>query len=256
MGGTLTGNLAIAPTGNAILNLIKTGGSTNVNVIAGLTSGVLRWQMQLGNGNPESGSSAGSDFAIYNYNNAGAYIGNPLSSIAPLACITLPNGLIVNSNITAGQSGIGQVILNPGNPTNTGYIAFHDPGGTRQGYLGYAAGGGLSLQVENSTSQLDIGGIVRAILGRIVSQGSGGLPSVTVYDNGAAVAGGMWQEAGGNLSFGDCDSNGVPTVRRMYLDRSNNLWVTGAVTTAYLHSTGSVNADGNVSAGTVSTATI
>jgi hypothetical protein len=245
----VNGNLTIAPTGNAILNLVKTGGSTNVNVIAGLTDGVLRWQMQLGNGNPESGSSAGSDFALYNYNDAGAYIGNPLFINRATGIVTLPNGLIVNSNITAGLPTGGKVKLNPGDAGHTGYIAFHNASDVRQAYFGYASGATLFLQLEDATTNFQISAYtVRLAQGRLISQGNAINPSLAVYETSSGFCGGIWQEAGGNFVFGDCDSNGVPTVWRMYLDRSSNLWVVGTVTTSYLHSTGSIAADGTVSA--------
>jgi hypothetical protein len=76
-GGTLTGNLNIS-TANSTLNLNKSA-SGGVNQLIGYTNNNPRWNVQLGNGIGETGSDAGSDFAIYSYNDAGASNGNPFS---------------------------------------------------------------------------------------------------------------------------------------------------------------------------------
>jgi hypothetical protein len=91
--------LTIAPSGgtlgNAILVLNKPT-ATGANVVHGRTNNVLRWYMQLGDGTAESGSNAGSNFAISRCNDAGAGIDSPLS-------INRANGAATFSfNVTAG----------------------------------------------------------------------------------------------------------------------------------------------------------
>ena len=90
IGGTLTGNLVVAPA-SGVANLTLTGAAgtaivlnkvsaTNANTIVGQTNGVTRWQIQPGSGGgAESGGAAGSDFAIYNYDDSGANLGMPFN---------------------------------------------------------------------------------------------------------------------------------------------------------------------------------
>jgi len=56
---------------------------------------------------------------------------------------------------------------------------------------------------------------------------------------------GMWN-ASNALFFGNADGNGNnPGPARMTLDASSNLWVVAAITGAYIHSTGTLDVDGN-----------
>jgi len=48
------------------------------NNIYGLKAGLGRWQVELGNGTPETGSNAGSDFYVNRYSDAGGYLGSPI----------------------------------------------------------------------------------------------------------------------------------------------------------------------------------
>jgi len=75
-GDTMTGDLTISKaTPGLILDKAAAG---QANVIAGRKGGVARWDMQFGNTSAESGSNAGSDFALNAYSDAGAYIFSPL----------------------------------------------------------------------------------------------------------------------------------------------------------------------------------
>lgn len=76
VGDTMTGALTIAPSAGAALNLNKAL-ATNANSLNGQMGGVQRWALQLGQGGGEGGSNAGSDFALYNYSDAGAVLGSP-----------------------------------------------------------------------------------------------------------------------------------------------------------------------------------
>jgi hypothetical protein len=79
-GGTMTGNLNIN-NGYPTISLNKSTGGAVANQILGYTYVTSayqpRWAMQLGNATTEANTADGSDFAIYSYNNAGAYTGNP-----------------------------------------------------------------------------------------------------------------------------------------------------------------------------------
>jgi Chaperone of endosialidase len=78
-GGTMSGNLGISNAAGPGLILNKLSNGAVANVIQGLTNSKLRWQIQPGNGGSESGSNAGSDFAIYSYDDTGTYIANPFA---------------------------------------------------------------------------------------------------------------------------------------------------------------------------------
>lgn len=72
----MTGDLTI----NKItpsLYLTKTAATQN-NTLFGTTAGLARWGIQLGTSGAESGSNAGSDFAVGRYNDAGVYLDNSI----------------------------------------------------------------------------------------------------------------------------------------------------------------------------------
>lgn len=75
-GGTLSGGVSISNSSGAIVHLSTVSGASRV--IQGETSGSARWVMTLGNGTAESGGNVGSDFSLFNCNNAGAAIDTPL----------------------------------------------------------------------------------------------------------------------------------------------------------------------------------
>jgi hypothetical protein len=77
-GGTLSGDLTISNTANALLALNK-GASGAANLLRGNKAGVYRWAVVLGDATAESGSNVGSDFGINSYNDAGAFTGANLT---------------------------------------------------------------------------------------------------------------------------------------------------------------------------------
>lgn len=74
-GGTLTGDILIDKS-TPKLTLDKSA-SGQINQIMGLTAAKNRWSLELGNAVPESGSNAGSNFAISRMNDAGTYVDIP-----------------------------------------------------------------------------------------------------------------------------------------------------------------------------------
>jgi hypothetical protein len=66
------------------------------NVVQGQTSGSLRWQVQLGDGEAETGGNAGSNFIIAAFSDTAAYLSEPLS-------ITRSTGTINMSAVNAGS---------------------------------------------------------------------------------------------------------------------------------------------------------
>lgn len=63
--------------GDAVAYLDKAAGG-KASSIVGRVGVTLRWQIQPGNGNPETGQNLGSDFGIYRYDDLGNYLGAPL----------------------------------------------------------------------------------------------------------------------------------------------------------------------------------
>lgn len=76
-GDTMTGDLTISKI-NPTIGLSKTAAAQDIS-IAGRLNGVTRWILAPGNAAPESGSNAGSDFAVVRFSDAGAYLGQPLT---------------------------------------------------------------------------------------------------------------------------------------------------------------------------------
>ena len=78
-GGTLTGNLTVSKASpTATLNKAASGQDA---LLYGQTAGVNRWGVDLGTTASESGSDAGSDFAIIAYTDAGAFIDVPVNIV-------------------------------------------------------------------------------------------------------------------------------------------------------------------------------
>jgi hypothetical protein len=84
----MTGDLLINKA-TPIIELHKTAAAQGAYVV-GYNGSNARWLMAFGNSGAESGSNAGSDFIISNYNDAGAQIGQPLliSRATGLASVT------------------------------------------------------------------------------------------------------------------------------------------------------------------------
>jgi hypothetical protein len=75
-GGTLSGDLTISKADHTQLYLNKPAGF--YNQIIGQQAGKARWTMSIGTGIAESGSNAGSDFALAAHDDAGTVLSNPI----------------------------------------------------------------------------------------------------------------------------------------------------------------------------------
>jgi hypothetical protein len=100
-GGTLTGNLTFSY-GNPTVVLNSQASGQN-HSITGSVNGLNRWSINLGNATAESGSNAGSDFDIYNCNDAGAIIGTALRINRANSTATFAGG-IYTSGLTIDPS--------------------------------------------------------------------------------------------------------------------------------------------------------
>ena len=139
-GGTLTGNLTIAPaSGDAdfFLNKAASGGTTQ---IIGRTGGLNRWLNALGDSTVEAGSNAGSNYYLIAYNDAGTtQIGVALSIVRSTLAATFGGTLTVAGVIVAPAE-----TLSGAGSTNTDYIN------------GQARGG--SLELNDTGGSLNNGG--------------------------------------------------------------------------------------------------
>lgn len=100
---TMGGNLTISKT-DPIISLSKSATSGQLNAIYGSTNGSVRWIVSLGDAINESGSSAGSNFAIYNYNDGGAFIETPFFISRASGITTLKSLSVTNDINTSGQN--------------------------------------------------------------------------------------------------------------------------------------------------------
>lgn len=101
IGGTISGQVVI-DTSTAFLDLVKTAGN-----YAGFRAKVganMRWGLYLGNNNAESGGNAGSDFALYRYDDAGAPIDAPLAITRSTGAVTLSVALPIASGGTGATT--------------------------------------------------------------------------------------------------------------------------------------------------------
>jgi hypothetical protein len=77
VGATIPALTTPGSTGNCLLGLNKAPGTVG-NFFNAYNSGVIRWQMALGNSTAEGGTATGSDLVISGFNNAGTLVNNPL----------------------------------------------------------------------------------------------------------------------------------------------------------------------------------
>jgi hypothetical protein len=121
-----------------VLVLNKTG--VGPAAVFGRKNNLSRWDLSLGNQTTESGGNVGSDFAIYNYNDAGAFIGNPLGIVrstgrtvfAPATAAAIP-ALSAGVGI-ASPTGAPGISIRPTDGT-TWAINFENAGGTQVGTI-------------------------------------------------------------------------------------------------------------------------
>jgi Chaperone of endosialidase len=109
-GDTMTGNLTISKNTPALI--LNTSASAQANQIGGKTNGSDRWLMMLGDAAPESGSNAGSDFAIVRYSDAGSQIDTPFKITRGNGAMKLAGDTTIEKSspiLTLRKSASGQV---------------------------------------------------------------------------------------------------------------------------------------------------
>jgi hypothetical protein len=134
-GGTVTGSLTV----NQVLtvqgsnSMVLNAASGNQRAILGQTSGITRWQLQLGDGTTDGLNNVGSNFSLTAYSTTGTFLGNWLT-VARADGSTVLNGPV---NMNAGAAVNGAFALQgPG--------AFILPGGTPGQVLSTNGAGVLS----------------------------------------------------------------------------------------------------------------
>jgi hypothetical protein len=80
-----------------IINLDGTV-AANVRNINGNTSGSGRWTLALGNNTAESGTAAGSDFALARFNNTGAFLDVPIGIARATGVVTFSQPIVNGSD--------------------------------------------------------------------------------------------------------------------------------------------------------------
>lgn len=131
---TLTASFTVAGTDPVII--ARPSSNAQFAQVALMGASLNRWVMYKDN-TTESGSNAGSNFAIARYNDAGTFIETALSISRSTGLTRVSGTLSVRS--TANNTN-GYVALAPGNATYSGSIDFFSPGATpvRQATIGWS----------------------------------------------------------------------------------------------------------------------
>lgn len=122
-GGTITVTrpVVVAAAAGADPILYMSGVPGRNRLVYGLSSGVPRWAMVLGNSTPESGGDNGSDFQLFAYTDAGAQI-DPVMGVVRKAFgaiffnrgVNITGNLNVSGTITGGASAASSGTYTPG----------------------------------------------------------------------------------------------------------------------------------------------
>jgi hypothetical protein len=160
-GGTMTGNLTISKSNPSII-LNDTGASPTPTSFSGARNGLSRWNIWTGNGDAEGGSNTGSNFAVYRYSDAGAYLGNPLLIARDTGKVTLANQLLVQDATSSSSLSTGAIVTNGGlavghvlnvaNAVKAG-VSFTQPtvlGGVQVGFTGGGSLYGISTRPQTA----------------------------------------------------------------------------------------------------------
>jgi Chaperone of endosialidase len=163
-GDTMTGDLYLNKADPQIF-LKKTSGNQVCSIVAQNGSST-RWQLSIANNNAESGSNAGSDFVIYRYNDAGAFLDQPLAISRTSGNVTLSGTLITPGGIYMGNAaalnmyGGNASLLSDANQT----ILTQNIGGTyysyakANGWQNWVVGGANSMVLQYAPTNLVVYG--------------------------------------------------------------------------------------------------
>jgi len=114
--------------GSTIFQLFKSA-SGKYTYLQSYTGTSARWQIIMGDATAESGSNAGSDFSIGRFNDAGTYVGAPISISRSSGAVTIGQLSLGTNALTA--TGVGGFTAFAGicqNAVNYGYVGFNSAG--------------------------------------------------------------------------------------------------------------------------------
>ena len=121
-GGTMTGFLQLSY-GSPVLTLNKTPTTNNFTAIQGNRNTLGRWTLYLGDAKNETGSNAGSDFAIKRYDDGGTLIDTALEISRASGVISIPGNIARVAFLYSGSydgGGYQAVQILHGQPSNAG----------------------------------------------------------------------------------------------------------------------------------------
>ena len=98
---TVGGNLTV----NGGQSIVQTGAAGSPRFIYSKTGTLARWGYGA-TGDAEAGSNAGSNFAVYRFDDTGAYLGVPLSISRATGAVTIPSLTVAGGPIAAGCANI------------------------------------------------------------------------------------------------------------------------------------------------------
>jgi hypothetical protein len=205
-GGTISGALAAGSlsinNSNPTINLNKSASGGVIQLI-GYTNAIPRWNLQLGDGNAETGSNVGSNFSLYYYNDAGVLKGQVWS-------IPRTTG-VVNFNSTPTFP----TVSSADNSTHAATTAFVQTtvarylpltGGNLSGNLGINTSSYPSLILNKTTGANQLAGYNNSSLRWLVQLG-----------NAAAESGG---NSGSDFNIFNCSDTGTSIGSPMSIIRS------------------------------------
>lgn len=240
-GGTLTGPLTINTTGaalniaptssNAIITLNKSS-ATNINRIQGASAGTPRWNLDLGTNEAETGSNAGSNFALWGYGDNGVQFSTALLRINRSNQAASFFGTVTGLDfIISGTKPANMVWAGPASgpaaaPTWRALTAADIPGGGGGAYLPLTGGtltGPLILQPTSVGQSYIILDDEAGYLRQIQFQ-SAGAARWLVMTNNAPESG---ANAGSDFQIERYDDTGADLGYALYIYRSNGQAIFG-----------------------------
>jgi hypothetical protein len=153
---------------------------------------------------------------------------------------------ISQGTVSIGTAGVGRMVVQVGNGSNTGYTEYINAGGTRIGYIGYGSGTtAINYVAENGATTHAFSGAITA---------SGNLTAGSLSTGGALSVSGLSTlsnvNSGSISSTGNISANGSMTGGS--LASNSTLSVTGTSTLATVNSgainSGAISATGNITA--------
>jgi len=213
-----TGRVLISgtPAPNTPILAINKLASGVASSIQGMTSGIVRWQMALGDGTVESGTVTGSDFRLQRYNNAGALIDVPLWIKRDTGQVTLTGTPAPNTPILAINKTVGGVASSIQGQTATS-VRWQMALGDGTAESGANAGSDFRLQRYNDAGALiDVPVWIKRATGVVTLTGSppSQTPILAINKTASGQAAGIqgqtatsprWQL---NLGDGDVEAGG------------------------------------------------